>query len=650
MKRIVIGTAGHVDHGKTAIVRALTGVDTDRLPEEKRRGITTELGFAHLELPGGLVAGVVDVPGHERFVRAMVAGAGGIDVVLLVVASDEGVMPQTREHVDVCRLLGVRAGVVALTKADLLPGLGEDWRSMVRADLAGAVAGSFLEGAEVVEVSARSGQGIEALKAAIARAAEGAPDRPADGPAYLPIDRVFTLKGFGTVVTGTLLSGTLRPGEPVELSPGGPVGLRIRGLQLHGREVAEARAGQRTAVNLPGVEVDQLSRGKVLVREGELEPTLMLDAEVEQLAGAPGPLKARQKLLCHLGTAVVPVTVVPLDRAAIAPGQKGFAQLRLGPPLVALPGQRFVLRGFGKASGGQTSGGGLLLAISPRKRRPLRPEATAGLELLRDGDAGARVGWLLDDAGAAGLTEADLARRTALPPKPLAQALAVLGSRGEALLFDRDLRPDRRAYVSGKTFATLVERAAVLVAEHHRRDLLAPGLPKEELRQRLARELDPRLFQRILGALVEGGRAVATADIVRSPERAGEVRAEGAEVRERLWRELASAGLSPPTTAELAQALGLGPDRLVGLLRQLCAEGKVVKVKDDLYFDAAAIGGLRARLVGHLREKGGITTPEFKELTGATRKFTIPLGEYFDQEKVTLRLGDKRVLRGEGRG
>ncbi|MHB1846556.1 MAG: selenocysteine-specific translation elongation factor [Deltaproteobacteria bacterium] len=636
---MVIGTAGHVDHGKTALVRALTGIDTDRLAEEKRRGITIELGFAHLALPNGMVAGVVDVPGHERFVRAMIAGAGGIDVVVLVVAADEGVMPQTREHIDVCRLLGVRVGVVALTKSDLLPELGDEWQAMLRADLALAVAGSFLEGAPVLPVSARTGEGLPALTAALGVAALAAPERPVDGPAYLPIDRAFTLKGFGTVVTGTLLSGTLRSEESVELLPGGPSGLRIRAIQLHGKEAPLAEAGQRTALNLPGVEVERVSRGMVLSAEGRLLPSAMLDAELLQLETAPAALRSRRKLLCHLGAAAVPATVVLLGRDELRPGEKGFAQLRLARPAVALPGQRFVLR----SGRGQTTAGGVVLAVSPRKRRPQRRDADLGLAILRDGDGAARVRWLLADAGSAGLTEAELARRTALSPKALEQALSVLGARGEALLFDKE----SRGFIAGEAFAALLERAQALVLEHHRRDQLAPGLPKEELRQRLAAGLDPKLFQRLLGALAEGGRALVVGDVVRSPERASSLRAEGGEGRERIRRELSAGALSPPTTTELARVTGLPLERLIGLLKQLCAEGVAVRVKDDLYFDAQAIGGLRERLVGHLRSKGEITTPEFKELTGATRKFMIPLGEFFDHEKLTLRLGDKRVLRGE---
>src|SRR5512132_3447524 len=319
---IVIGTAGHIDHGKTSLVRALTGIDTDRLREEKRRGITIELGFAHLPLPGGTVAGVVDVPGHERFVRAMAAGAGGIDVVVLVVAADEGVMPQTREHLDICRLLGVPRGLVAVTKSDLLPALGAGWLALLEQDVREAARGTFLEDAPIVPVSSATRDGLDRLVAELARLAAEVPERPADGPAFLPIDRAFSLKGFGTIVTGTLLSGELREGDEAALLPPthgvGP--LRVRSLQVHGAATPRALAGQRTAVNLPGVEPAAIRRGQALVHPGVVRASSVLDVELSLLAAAPRPLRHRARLLLHVGTAQVSATAALLDRGELAPG------------------------------------------------------------------------------------------------------------------------------------------------------------------------------------------------------------------------------------------------------------------------------------------------------------------------------------------
>jgi selenocysteine-specific elongation factor len=380
----------------------------------------------------------------------------------------------------------------------------------------------------------------------------------------------------------------------------------------------------------------------------------MLDVELENLRSAERPIGARQKLLCHLGTAVVPCTALLLSREQLAPGERGFAQLRLARPLLALPGQRFILRGFAqRGNRGRTAAGGTVLAVAPRKRRPGRPEATHGLAVLRDGPPAERLAWLLEDAGPAGLTEAALGRLTASPARVVAAELSALEAQGRALALDalasglRPVEPTSRAYVGRRCFDGLVARASALVAEHHRANPGVPGIPKEELRRQLVpglAGLDPHLLQRLLGALASGGGVVVEGETVRSVEHSP--RATGADKREKIVAILAEAGLSPPTLTELARTLGLAPAPAVALLKLLVAEGRAVKVSEELYFSAAAIEGLRERLRAHLKAHGAITTPEFKALTGATRKFTIPLGELFDREKLTLRLGEKRVLRG----
>ncbi len=636
---MIIGTAGHIDHGKTSLVKALTGIDTDRLKEEKRRGITLELGFAHLRLDDGTEAGVVDVPGHERFVKAMAAGAGGVDLAVLVVAADEGVMPQTREHLDICRLLGVKAGVIALTKSDTLEELGEEWLSLVKADLVALAADTFLEGAPVVPCSSRTGQGLEALRVALTRAAQGLPRRPVDGPAFLPVDRVFTIKGFGTVVTGTLLSGALAVEESAALLPGRPGPFRVRGLQVHGEGVRQAQAGQRTAVNLTGVEPEDLARGMVLVRAGELPETRMLDVELSLLPAVEAPLPRRRKLLLHLGTAQVEATVALLDLDKLEPGETGLAQLRLAAPLAALVGQRFILRGSRALPGrGATVAGGRVLSITPPRRRK---GASAVVAPLLEADAGEHVAWLLRQAGYRGLMQAELFGRSALPPKVLTRALELLGSRGGALLVDRD----KRLYLSGEVFEGLKKRALALLSTFHEREPMREGLSREELRQRLSPELDGRLFQKVAQALVEAGQAELDKEVMRLKGRGRTltVRDEGA--RARVAAELAAAGLAPPTLSELTQKLHLEAARLLELLKVLVTEGLAVRVSEELHFDAGALAGLRERLVAHLREHKEISTQAFKELVGQSRKFVIPLSEYFDREKVTLRVGEKRVLR-----
>lgn len=637
---MILGTAGHVDHGKTSLVKALTGVDTDRLPEEKRRGITLELGFAHLRLPDGTVAGVVDVPGHERFVKAMAAGAGGVDLVLLVVAADEGVMPQTREHLDICQLLGVRAGVVALTKSDLLPGLGSDWSSLLEADLSTLLAGTALEKAEVVRVSSRTGEGLPALVAALGRAASALPARSADGPLFLPVDRAFTLKGFGTVVTGTLLSGTLVAEESVSLLPelAGP--FRARTVQVHGASVPRAVAGQRTAVNLPAVVTKDVRRGMVLTRAGELPETRTLDVELTLLPAAEATLPRRRTLLLHLGTAQVEARVRLLDVEVLQPGETALAQLRLSTPVAALPGQRFILRGPRALPGrGATVAGGRVLTLSaPRRRRG----AATHLEAMRAGDGEARVVWLVRQAGYRGLTAPEIFVRASLPPKVLTRTLEVLSSRGEVLLIDRD----RRLYLSNEVFQGLSSRALALLQAFHEREPLKDALGREELRQRLSGALEPRLAARVVQHLVERAQAeLVPPDAVRLRGRGRSLTLDEEAARSKSVAALAGAGLAPPTVGELAQTLGLTAARVVALLEGPVREGAVVKVTEELYFHAAPLAALKTQLLQHLAEHREISTQSFKQLVGQSRKFVIPLSEYFDREKVTLRVGERRVAR-----
>ncbi|MGI5864666.1 MAG: selenocysteine-specific translation elongation factor [Myxococcales bacterium] len=641
--RLVIGTAGHIDHGKTSLVKALTGIDTDRLREEKRRGITIELGFTQLALGGGAVAGVIDVPGHERFVKAMAAGAAGIDLVVLVIALDEGVMPQTREHLDICRLLGVPRGLVALTKGDLAAELGAEWIELLRADVAEACKGTFLEGAPVIQVSSKTGEGLDTLRRELERLAAQTPERPADGPSYLPIDRAFSLKGFGTVVTGTLLSGSIAAGGELDLIPGGAQRLRVRTVQVHGAEVERALAGQRTAVNLPGVEAGQISRGMVAVGTGVVSPTQIVDVELDLLAAAPRPLKDRSKLLLHLGTAQAPALVALIGEPRLEPGGRAFAQLRLGAPIAALPGQRFILRGFNAIPGrGHTVAGGRILSIHPRKRRGRRPEAGRGFAELTAAEPAPRVAYLLAEAGYRGLTALELFERTALPERQLARVLEVMSSRGEAILFDKE----RRAYLSPVALGSLARRALAAVRAHHAADSLSTGLSREELRRRLGKSLDPKLYARLLAGLVETGELELDGEVVRERGRQAASGDSDGKLKDEIARALSEAGLTPPYVAELPKLLGAPQAKVLSAVKLLEKQGTLVRVNQELYFDAAGVAGLRERLVAFLREHERITTQQFKELVGATRKYTIPLGEYFDREKVTLRVGDARVLRG----
>jgi selenocysteine-specific elongation factor len=644
MKRVVLGTAGHIDHGKTALVRALTGIDTDRLREEKRRGITIELGFAHLALPDGTVAGVVDVPGHERFVRAMAAGAAGIDLVILVVAADEGVMPQTREHLDICRLLGVPRGLVAITKADLLPELGADWAPLLEQDVRAATRGTFLEGSPIVPVSAVTREGLDVLVAALGRVAAEVPERPADGPAFLPIDRAFSMRGFGTVVTGTLLSGQFSEGDEVALLPpsAGVGTLRVRSIQVHGHPTPRALAGQRTALNLPGLETGAVRRGQALVQPGMVPASSILDVELTLLAAAR-PLRHRAKLLLHVGSAQASATVALLDRGEVAPGGTSLAQLRLSEPVAALPGHRFILRGFAPLEGrGRTVAGGRVLAVAVPKRRRGRPEAIQQLQALAGTDPDVRLQAILEAAGPAGLDVPAVVGRTALPPKAAQAGLERLGARGGALLFDRD----RRAWVAGRIARDLADRLVAAVDAFHRSHPLAAGVGREELRGRLPPVADPRLYQRLLAQLADRGELVLEGDHVRRKGHAAGTSGGAGALKEKVAAALAAGGVAPPRVAELPAAVKASEADVQAMLKLLAAEGRSVRVSAELWYDAAALNAVRERLVAFLRERKAITTQEFKDLVGATRKHVIPLAEHFDREKVTLRVGEKRVLRG----
>ncbi len=633
MKQIVLGTAGHIDHGKTALVRALTGVDCDRLKEEKRRGITIELGFASLALPSGQMIGIVDVPGHEKFVKHMVAGATGIDMVMLVIAADEGVMPQTREHLDICQLLGIRRGLVALNKADLVD---EEWLEMVKDDVAGYLAGSFLAGSKIIPVSALTGQGVPEVIAAIGELAAQAEQRSHAGVFRLPIDRVFTMKGFGTVVTGTAISGRLAVGEQVTVYPSG-LSCKVRGLQVHGRDVGEALAGQRTAVNLQGVEKQTTQRGEVVATAGSLENTYMLDAYLTHLPEAARPLKNRERLRLHLGTAEVLARAVLLEGQELAPGRSGFAQLRLDAPVVAFRGDRFVVRSYSPV---RTIGGGEVLNPLPRKFSARdRAQALARMAALREADDARAVALHAEERGQAGIGLRELELLTAIPHTLLAPLASGLAARGELVEYE----PGR--FADPQAVARLKRGVVARVGDYHRQNPLRSGCPKEALKGKLHATLDPKLFAWLLASLAAEGALSVKGDLVSAGGHAIELSPAEAKLKDSLERAYEAGGLTPPTFKEAVAAHGGDERRVTSMLRLLLAEGKVVKATDELYFSGAAIEALKEKLAAHLKSAGDMGAPEFKELTGLTRKFMIPLLEYLDTVKFTIRVGDRRRLR-----
>jgi selenocysteine-specific elongation factor len=639
---IVLGTAGHIDHGKTALVRALTGIDTDRLKVEKERGITTELGFAHLDLED-MRFGVVDVPGHERFIKSMVAGAVGLDLVCLVIAADEGVMPQTREHLDICQLLGVRRGVVALTKVDMVE---SDWLELVSEEVRTYLAGSFLADAAVVPVSARTGAGLDELRAELLRLCRALPARPAEGTFRLPLDRIFTIRGFGTVVTGTILGGHVEAGQQLIAHPRG-IEAKVRGIEVHGEASTSARAGMRCALNLSGVGRDDLRRGDLLAPPGALEPSHLIDARFRYLASSRAPLGRRSRVLIHHAPTQVMATLVLVDRERLEPGEEGLVQLHLDlvAPLGALPADHFIARGtVMQEHYGTTLGGGEVLRVHAPKLRRSSAGASELLRALAQADSDQRIALEVKTAGPAASHVGDLVRRTGLARADIAAALARLVESGELVLAGSG---DGAVYCHAETFARLEEQALGHVDTFHQGQ--AGDMSREELRARLPRTLPPRLFDELIAALLRRGALEAERDVVRRPQsrhagRTGQAQGGGLDAdltaRFRAW------GITAPRPKDIPTELRADAGAVRAALDRLAAAGTIVKVKPDYYVDATALTALRTKLSAHLDQHGQITPLEWKDIVGESRKYSIPLAEHFDAEKLTLRVGEIRKRRG----
>jgi selenocysteine-specific elongation factor len=633
MKHVVVGTAGHIDHGKTSLVKALTGTDTDRLPEEKARGITIDLGFAFLEEPDGLTIEIVDVPGHERFVKNMLAGVGGIDLAMLVIAADEGVMPQTREHLAICSLLHIKAGLVALTKTDLAE---PDWIALVREDVQGVLDGTFLAGCPIVPVSVKTGEGLVELRSALAELARAVPARSADHTPRLPVDRVFTVRGFGTVVTGTLASGRIDLEDRVEVFPRG-VATKVRGLQVHGQPVESGSAGQRTAVNLQGVERAAIERGDVVAPPGSLVPTLLADATLELLADAPRPLKTRDRVRFHVGTQEVMARVLLVDRPQMEPGAVSYGRFRFEAPVIALPGDRFVIRSYSPMI---TIGGGTLLDVaSPRFKRKT-PALLAHLTLLDRGEPAQVLEEHLRQAGVAGARAADLRARVPFGPERLRELLDDLVKIGAAVPVDREWYLHREA-----NDRLRLETLGLLEAFHAEYPLRA-GISREELRSR-AGNAQERVFAQLLSSLETEGVIRSERDQVRLAAHVIRLSPEQQRVVTGLEADFRQAGAAPPSPEEALARVGVKGNERHELFQLLVADRRLLRVKEGLYFHGEALGAIQDQLVAYLREKKEIAPAGIKDLLGVSRKYAIPLLEYFDAQRVTVRQGEHRVLRNQ---
>ncbi len=632
MKHVIVGTAGHIDHGKTSLVRAMTGIDADRLKEEKQRGITIDIGFANLDL-GDVQLGFVDVPGHERFVKNMLAGAHGIDLVALVVAADESVMPQTREHFDICRLLGVRAGVVALTKADMVDA---DLLDLARAELEEFVAGSFLEGAPIVAVSSTTGEGIEELEGVLHGLALDVPERRSDRPFRLPVDRAFTIRGFGTVLTGTLISGEVGTGDAIELQPGGRR-VKVRGLQVHGRTTDRATAGQRTAVNLQGVELGDVERGQVLAPVGRFRPTQMLDARLDLLPGAARPVEHRARVRFHHGTSEVIARVALLGREAVLPGESAIVQVRLETPVLALPGDRFIVRSYSPQA---TIGGGVLLdALAPKHRRS-DTRALDWLERLEAGGARERVRLRLERAAGRGLSLPELAEQTGLVDAELrGHADALVAARSALVVGEAPPR-----WIDAAAAEELRASSLAAVKAFHKRDPIAPGIPLEELRSSLFAQVPVEVFRTLTNALVDEGKLVRDRDVFALAGRGTKLSPEDEEGKTRFEGALREAGLEAMTLADASSRAGLVEAKAKKYSDLLAREGRVTRL-GDLIFHAEVLDALKSRLRDRKATDPSLDIAAFRDLTGGlSRKYSIPLLEWLDRERVTRRVGDRREI------
>jgi selenocysteine-specific elongation factor len=636
MRHVIVGTAGHIDHGKSALVLALTGTDPDRWEEEKRRGITIDLGFAHLDLGEDLRIGFIDVPGHERFVKNMLAGVGGIDLVMLIIAGDESIKPQTREHFDICKLLGIRQGLIVITKSDLLE---RDVLDLVRLEVQEFVAGSFLANAPMLAVSARTGEGLDELKNELRRLSMATTPRPADLPFRLPIDRSFVMKGFGAVVTGTLITGTVEKESEVEIFPLGKRA-RVRGIEVYNAPADRATAGQRTALNLAGTETRQITRGMVLASPGLFQPTTTLDCTLSLLPNAR-PLKNHAQVHFHCGTAEMLALVVLMEGKEMRPGTAGFVHIHLSESGLFVPGDRFIIRQFSPVT---TIGGGTVLDNAPPKHRPGDPATAESLRVLEHGDPEARIELLAQRAGEA--TPADLAARTGWNPADILRVAISLAAQKRLVL----LGQPPSLLVHAAHFERLTKLLLEQLEKFHAANPLVAGLPKDELRAKLitsraAHSLpSPALLNALLQSLTMPGRIDVQGEMVRLGGRTIQLSAEEIAARDQIAAAFEKAGLAVPSTKEVLANLRLDRVHAEKLLRMLLKENVLHKVTEDLIFHQSALRELRAILARRKAQNNRLGVTDFKELTGLSRKYAIPLLEYLDRERVTRRDGDERII------
>jgi selenocysteine-specific elongation factor len=617
MRYVILGTAGHIDHGKSCLVKALTGTDPDRLKEEKERGITIDLGFADLRYPDGLSIGIVDVPGHERLVKNMLAGAGGIDMVLMVIAADEGIMPQSREHLYICDLLRIRSGLVAVTKTDLVE---PEWLELVKEEVKEFVKGTFLEEAEIVPVSSKTGLNLELMKSKIKEVALKTSQKPEAGLFRLPVDRVFTLRGFGTVVTGTTVSGSISTDESVEVLPIG-ISSKVRGLHSHGEAIKRIYAGQRAALNLQGIEKDDLRRGDTLVSPGRFSPTSSIDAKIQLLDQAP-QLKSRQLVHFHLGTSETIARVILYERERLGPGERCYCQFRLDNPVVAQAEDRYVIRRFSPL---ETVGGGEVLDPSPLRRR--RKDSIDDLVMMEQGSLKEKIAVKTKKSGIKGMTGESLEGWIKAEVPAVKEAV-------NRLVSDKTLMRFENVLMHRDSFEGFKEGIISRLEEFHKRNPLKNGLNKEEIRARMM--IEPRLFGSLVSSLTEVSQEK---DLLRHK---GFRTILSEEDKLKVVNTLNNRGFQPPAKAELAEKTGMDEKKLDDVLKLMSKEGTVRRINDYMYLSRETYDRMMALLKEHFNVKKEMTVSEFRDILGTSRKYALPFLEYLDSNGITLRVGDVR--------
>ncbi len=618
----VIGTAGHVDHGKSALVRALTGIDPDRLREEKERGLTIDLGFAWLKLPSGREVSIVDVPGHERFIRNMLAGVGGIDLAMLVVAADEGVMPQTREHLAIIDLLRIDRGLVVVTKSDLVD---EDWMELVSSDIMDSLKGTTLQDARMVSVSSVTGAGLPELLGALDGVLDGVEEKDDNGHPRLPIDRAFTISGFGTVVTGTLVGGRLSVGDEVELAPGGQRG-RVRGIQTHKQSVKSGMPGTRVAANLSGIGHESIARGQILTDRGWLKESEALDVRLRVVQDSPVSVKHRASVTLHLGTSETLARVRLLDEQELGPGESGWAQLHLQYPIAAVKGDLFVIR-----SHQGTLGGGEVIETLARRHKRFSEPVVERLSVLAEGRPEEVLLKALESMEPSPLRK--VVEESGIAAEDVAPALESLLDRDAVTALGNGRVTDGTVLYSGRGWAAVMSKSRAALESYHKQHPLRTGLPKEELRSRLG--LGGQVFGKVIEKLVEDGALVEEGSAVRLPQHSRVLSAKQQAEVDRYLAALDAQPFSPPTD------LGISGELVAGLVDG----GRVVRVNQDVVFSAGAYKEMRDRIVEETKSAGKINVGKVRDMFDTSRKYALALMEYLDQQRITRRVGDDRVLR-----